>query len=385
MDQVDLHNKRVLIRADLNVPLQNGKILNETKLLAILPTLSLALKANAKVLLLSHLGRPKEGQYTPALSLQPIAECLSVLLGRTVRLEKNWLRGVEIAPGEVVLGENVRFNVGEEANDEVLAKQMGDLCDVLIMDAFATAHRAQASTVGIAKYAKIAVAGPLLVAELNALHAVMQDPKRPLVAIVGGAKVSGKLQVLQTLIEKVDTLIVGGGIANTFIAALGYSVGSSLYEPDLITTAKTLLEIARARSIELCIPIDVVVAEDLHHNKSRVTELDDIKKVEKIFDVGPKTSAQYKEILKQAKTILWNGPVGVFEVEHFESGTKNLAHAIAASGAFSVAGGGETLAAIDKYGIAKALSYVSTGGGAFLEYLEGKELPAVAILEARGT
>ncbi len=384
MEQCDLNNKRVLIRVDLNVPMQNGKILDETRLLAILPTLSLAILANARVLLLSHLGRPKEGHYSPEFSLQPIAKRLSVLLQQTIRLEKNWLNGVEIAPKEIVLCENVRFNVGEKANDETLAKQMSNLCDVFIMDAFATAHRAEASTVGIAKYAKIAAAGPLFVAELKALHSVMQNPKHPLVAIVGGAKISDKLQVLKALIEKVEILIVGGGIANTFIAALGYPIGSSLFEPTLVETAKMLLEMAKTRSVKLVVPVDVVVSKDLQDLNTRITDLGDIKAEEKIFDVGPKTSKQYKEILKEAKTILWNGPVGVFEVNAFEEGTKNLAEIIAASNAFSVAGGGETLAAIHKYHIAKKLSYISTGGGAFLECLEGKRLPAVAVLEERG-
>ena len=383
MDELVLNNKRLLIRVDLNVPMQKGKVLNDAKLLAILPTLSLALNANASVLLLSHLGRPKEGQYAPEYSLQPIAERLSALLQRTVRFERNWLQGIQISPGEIVLGENVRFNVGEEANDETFAKEMSKLCDIFIMDAFATAHRTQASTVGIAKFAKIAAAGPLLVAELKALHAVMQAPARPLVAIIGGSKISGKLQVLNALLEKVETLIVGGGIANTFIATLGFSVGSSLYEPDLIPMAKTLLETAKVRSVNIIIPKDVVVANDLQDAQTRVVGLEAIKKEEKIFDVGPKTSEQYRKILKEAKTILWNGPVGVFENSAFEAGTQKLANAIADSHAFSVAGGGETIAAIDKYHIENALSYISTGGGAFLEYLEGKKLPGVAALEAR--
>lgn len=383
MSKLDLHNKRILIRADLNVPMQNGEIANEAKLLAILPTLSLALKANASVLLLSHLGRPKEGKYDPEFSLQPIAGRLSVLLGKTVRFEKNWLQGVTIAPGEIVLGENVRFNVGEEANDQKLAETMSQLGEIFIMDAFATAHRAQASTVGITRFAKVAAAGPLMVAELEALRAVMEAPARPLVAIIGGSKISGKLQVLKALIEKVETLIVGGGIANTFIAALGFTVGNSLYEPELVPMAKMLLETAKSRGVEIKVPIDVVVAKDLNNSPSRVASIDAIEAEEKIFDVGPKSSECYKEILIKAKTILWNGPLGVFEKQAFESGTQKLAQVITEVKAFSVAGGGETIAAIDKYQISHALSYISTGGGAFLEYLEGKKLPAVAALEAR--
>lgn len=383
MSKLDLHNKRILIRADLNVPMQNGEIANEAKLLAILPTLSLALKANASVLLLSHLGRPKEGKYDPEFSLQPIAGRLSVLLGKTVRFEKNWLQGVTIAPGEIVLGENVRFNVGEEANDQKLAETMSQLGEIFIMDAFATAHRAQASTVGITRFAKVAAAGPLMVAELEALRAVMEAPARPLVAIIGGSKISGKLQVLKALIEKVETLIVGGGIANTFIAALGFTVGNSLYEPELVPMAKMLLETAKSRGVEIKVPIDVVVAKVLNNSPSRVASIDAIEAEEKIFDVGPKSSECYKEILIKAKTILWNGPLGVFEKQAFESGTQKLAQVITEVKAFSVAGGGETIAAIDKYQISHALSYISTGGGAFLEYLEGKKLPAVAALEAR--
>ncbi len=382
LSNCDLSEKRVLIRVDLNVPIQNGKIINDARIQAILPTLKLCLEANAKIMLLSHLGRPIEGQFDPNFSLAPIAVRLSQLIGQPVRLAKDWLEGVQVAPKEIVLCENVRFNFGEEANDEVLSKKMAALCDVFVMDAFATAHRAQASTVGVAKYAPMAVAGPLLVTELTALHAVMESPKRPLVAIVGGAKVSDKLQVLQSLVEKVNVLIVGGGIANTFIAALGHSVGSSLYERNLIPIAKELLQKASG-TFSLMLPIDVVVARDITDTYSiRTTKIADIKSSEKILDVGPESSRQYEKMLARAGTILWNGPMGVFEKEAFQEGTKQLAENIAHSAAYSVAGGGETLAAIEKFNVADKISYISTGGGAFLEYLEGKTLPAIAALES---
>lgn len=384
MKDIDLTDKAVIIRVDLNCPMENGEISNDAKIRAILPTLALAKRCMARVLLLSHLGRPKEGEYDPNYSLKPIAKRLSELLKQPVRLSKRWLEGIPIMSGEIVLGENVRFNVGEEANDEALSRKMASLCDVFIMDAFASAHRAHASTVGIAKYAPIAAAGPLLTAELHALSVVMKQAQHPLVAIVGGAKVSSKLSVLKSLLDVVDVLIVGGGIANTFIAALGHPVGSSLYEPELIAKAKELQEYAKQRKVNLIIPEDVVLAtENTNNAKTRISNCDDIQTDEKILDVGPKTTAKYADILKNAGTILWNGPVGVFEIPAFEAGTKALSMAIADSKAFSVAGGGETLAAIDKYDIKDKISYVSTGGGAFLEYLEGKILPAVAILEAR--
>ncbi len=384
MQDIDLTDKSVIIRVDLNCPMDKGEIISDAKILAALPTLMKARKCMARVLLLSHLGRPKEGQFDPQYSLKPIAIRLSELLKQPVRLSKRWLEGIPIMSGEIVLGENVRFNVGEESNDETLSRKMASLCEVFVMDAFASAHRAHASTVGIAKYASQAVAGPLLAAELHALSLVMKHPQHPLVAIVGGAKVSSKLSVLKSLLDLVDVLIVGGGIANTFIAANGNSVGSSLYEPELINTAKELQAYAKQKKVEIIIPQDVVLAtENANTAKTRITDCKDIKPDEKILDVGPRTRAKYAEILKDAGTILWNGPVGMFEIPAFEAGTKALSLAIAESKAYSVAGGGETLAAIDKFGIKDKISYVSTGGGAFLEYLEGKTLPAVAILEAR--
>lgn len=385
MDQINLQNKRVLIRADLNVPMQNGKILDETRLIAELPTLKQALKAEACVLLISHLGRPKEGHYSEEFSLQPIANRLSELLNKPVRFEKEWLNSnFTLSPGEIVLCENVRFNVGEESNDETLAKRMAALCDIFIMDAFATAHRVQASTVGVAKFAPIAAAGPLLSKEIEALSKVLGSPQKPLVAIVGGAKVSSKLLVLKSLIQKVDTLIVGGGIANTFLVAEGYSMGDSLFEPDLVATARELLKLAKDRGVTIVVPIDGIVAKEISENaEKRITDFSDIQPTEKILDVGPKTSERYDALLKNAGTILWNGPVGVFELEAFGEGTKQLAKAIANAKAFSIAGGGETVAAIEKYRVSKKISYISTGGGAFLEMLEGKTLPAVAILEER--
>ena len=382
MADVDLQNKRVIIRVDLNVPLEAGKITNDARIRAILPTLQKAISKQARILLLSHLGRPKEGEYNEAYSLKPVAKQLSLLLKMPVRFADHWLDGIEIKPGEIVLAENVRFNKGEKANEASLAKKMAALCDVFIMDAFGTAHRAEASTAGISQYAPIAVAGPLLIKELTTLQQVMQSPKRPLVAIIGGAKVSDKLQLLKSLIEKVDVLIVGGGIANTFIAAAGYPVGSSLYEPDLIPIAKELFNFAKSRAVQLVLPSDVVVAKEiLATASSHITELSTVQKDEKILDIGPNSAEQYVEIVKNAATILWNGPLGVFEIEAFSKGTEALANAIAASQAFSVAGGGETLAAIEKYKVSDKISYISTGGGAFLEYLEGKTLPAVAALE----
>lgn len=384
MTDLDLAGKRLLIREDLNVPVKNGKVTSNARLQAALPTIQTAVKAGARVMLLSHLGRPKEGEYDESASLAPVAERLSELLRQQVRLVKDWLDGITLQNGEVVLCENVRFNRGESDNDEALSRRMAALCDVFVMDAFGTAHRAQASTHGVARFAPIACAGPLLVAELEALGRALKAPARPMVAIVGGSKVSTKLTVLENLLQKVDQLIVGGGIANTFIAAMGYNVGRSLYEQDLLPTARSLSAKAKARGGEIPIPVDVVCgkafAEDAH---AEIKPVDQIADDDLILDIGPETAEQWVALLKQAKTIVWNGPVGVFEFESFSKGTEALARAIAQGEAFSIAGGGDTLAAIDKYGIADQVSYISTGGGAFLEFLEGKTLPAVAILEER--
>jgi phosphoglycerate kinase len=333
---------------------------------------------------MSHLGRPTEGQFDEASSLKPVAERLSKLLGKPVRLEKDWLDGINIAPGEVVLCENVRFNAGEEKNNDALGQKMAALCDIFVMDAFGTAHRAQASTHSVAKFAPIACAGPLLASELEALGKALKTPARPLVAIVGGSKVSTKLTVLKSLSEKVDQLIVGGGIANTFIAAAGFPVGKSLYEPDLIEEAKQLIAAAKHAGSDIPIPVDVVCAKEFSETaEATVKKVENVETDDLILDIGPDTAKLYSEILKTAGTIVWNGPVGVFEIEQFSHGTQSLSQAIAESDAFSIAGGGDTLAAIDKYGINDQVSYTSTGGGAFLEFLEGKELPAVAILESR--
>lgn len=381
MIDLNLEGKRVLIRVDLNVPMQNGVILDDARIQAILPTLDLALKARAKVILLSHLGRPKEGEFSSALSLAPIAVYLSKYLKRSVRFLPNWLEGVKLGPGEIVLCENVRFNIGEEANDETLSKKMAALCDVFVMDAFATVHRAHASTVGIAKYAPVACAGPLLTTELAMLSTILTNPKRPLVAVVGGAKVSDKLKLLKNLLMHVNTLIVGGGIANTFLAALGFPVGGSLYEPSFLETAKELLAFSKTKGVDLLVPLDVVVAPELElADQKKIVNVSEVGGLDRIFDVGPKSIEAYATILKSAGTILWNGPLGVFEREVFGIGTKALAEAIAGSEAFSVAGGGETVAAAEKYGIKNKISYLSTGGGAFLEALEGKDLPGVVAL-----
>jgi phosphoglycerate kinase len=335
-------------------------------------------------MLLSHLGRPVEGQYEESASLKPVAQRLSELLGKPVRLEKNWLEGIDIAPGEVVLCENVRFNVGEEENSDELGKKMAALCDVFVMDAFGTAHRAQASTHSVAKFAPVVCAGPLLASELDALGKALETPAKPLVAIVGGSKVSTKLTVLKSLSEKVDQLIVGGGIANTFIAAAGFSVGKSLYEPDLIEEAQRLIAEAKQAGSDIPIPVDVVCAKEFSETAvATIKKVDEVEADDLILDIGPDTASHYAELVKSAGTIVWNGPVGVFEIEQFSHGTRILAAAIAESSAFSIAGGGDTLAAIDKYGINDQISYTSTGGGAFLEFLEGKELPAVTILKSR--
>jgi phosphoglycerate kinase len=384
MTDLDLTAKRVLIREDLNVPISEGKVSSDKRIKASLPTIEHAMKAGAKVMIMSHLGRPTEGEYDPQFSLQPVADHLSGLLGTEVRLVKEWLEGVDLNDGDVVICENVRFNKGEKKNNDELARKMAALCDIYVMDAFGTAHRAQASTHGVAKYAPVACAGPLLAGELEALGKALGNPAHPLVAIVGGSKVSTKLTVLESLSKIVDQLIVGGGIANTFIAASGYEVGKSLYEPDLVDTAKGLSESARARGADIPIPVDVVCGKEFSENaKATLKPAAEVDEDDMIFDVGPETSRHFAELLKKAGTIVWNGPVGVFELDQFGEGTKALSLAIAESNAFSIAGGGDTLAAVDKYGIGDRVSYISTGGGAFLEFLEGKTLPAVAMLEER--
>jgi len=376
MADLALAGKRVLIREDLNVPVDDGVVTSDARIKAALPTIRAALDANATVMLMSHLGRPTEGEPDSKFSLRPVADRLAELLGIEVPLISDWIDGVDIEPGSVVLLENVRFLVGEKACDESLAKKMAALCDVFVMDAFGTAHRAQASTYGVAEFAKVACAGPLLAAELEALGKALTNPARPFVAIVGGSKVSTKLTVLDALAGIVDTLIVGGGIANTFIAAAGHQVGQSLHEPDM-------LEIARGLS-KVPVPTDVVVAKEFSADaKAVIKPVDAVADDELILDIGPETAQRFADILAGAGTIIWNGPVGVFEFDAFGAGTKLLAEAIADSNAFSVAGGGDTLAAIDKYGVADRISYISTGGGAFLEFVEGKQLPAVAILEKR--
>ncbi|MFY8274085.1 phosphoglycerate kinase [Pseudoalteromonas sp. SSDWG2] len=384
MADLDLAGKRVLIREDLNVPVKDGKVSSDARLRAALPTIQLALDKGAKVMIMSHLGRPTEGQYDEAFSLAPVVEYLNDKLSQDVRLAKDYLNGVDVADNEVVVFENVRFNKGEKANDEALAKQLAALCDVYVMDAFGTAHRAQASTHGVGMHAPVACAGPLLAAELDALGKALDNPKRPLVAIVGGSKVSTKLTVLDSLSNVVDQLVTGGGIANTFIAAAGHPVGKSLYEQDLIAEAQKLTDTARANGGDIPVPVDVVVGNEF--SESAVAQLKDVQDVtdeDMIFDIGPNTAKQLGDIIAQAGTIVWNGPVGVFEFDQFGNGTQSIAKAIAQSDAFSIAGGGDTLAAIDKYNVADKISYISTGGGAFLEFLEGKKLPAVAMLEER--
>jgi len=386
MTDLDLSGKRVLIRQDLNVPIDdNGRITSEQRITASLPTLKLALEKGAAVMVASHLGRPKEGQWSQADSLAPVAARLSELLGVEVPLVRDWVDGVEVAPGSIVLLENCRMNVGEGKDDEALSKKYAALCDVFVMDAFGTAHRAQASTHGVIRFAPVAAGGPLLMAELDALHKALANPARPLLAIVAGSKVSTKLELLSSLVGKVDQLIVGGGIANTFIAAEGHGVGKSLVENDLLETARNIDAAARARGAEIPLPVDVVVAPAFAADApATVKAVDAVGADDMILDIGPKTAAQYAELIARAGTVVWNGPVGVFEFDAFGKGTEALARAIAASSAFSIAGGGDTLAAVDKYGIADEVSYISTGGGAFLEFLEGKTLPAVAALEARG-
>ena len=384
MADLDLAGKRVLIRQDLNVPVKNGVVTSDIRIQASVPTVKLALEKGAAVMIMSHLGRPEEGVYDEASSLKPVAERMAQLLGCPVRLEKDWINGVEIKAGEVVLCDNVRFNKGEGKNNDELGQKMAALCDVFVMDAFGTAHRAQASTHSVAKFAPIACAGPLLSAELDALGKALETPTKPLIAIVGGSKVSTKLTVLESLSSKVDQLIVGGGIANTFIAAAGFPVGKSLYEPDLIPEAKRLMEAAKAAGSDIPVPTDVVCAKEFSESAiATIKKVEEVEADDLIMDIGPDTAKRYAEMLKAAGTIVWNGPVGVFEIEQFGEGTKTLSMAIAESPAFSLAGGGDTLAAIDKYGINDKVSYTSTGGGAFLEFLEGKELPAVAILKTR--
>lgn len=386
MTDLDLKGKRLLIREDLNVPqADDGTVTDDTRIRASLPTIRHAADAGAKVMLMSHLGRPEEGVYSEADSLKPVADCLSRLLGQEVRVIRDWLDGnFSVADGEVVLFENVRFNQGEGKNNDELSQKMARLCDIFAMDAFGTAHRAQASTHGVAKYAPVACAGPLLAAELDALGKALQNPAHPLIAIVGGSKVSTKLTVLESLSHIVDQLIVGGGIANTFIKAAGYNVGKSLYEADLVAEAQRLIQAAKAKGGSIPVPTDVVVGKKFDANEPAVIKkVADISDDDMIFDIGPETAQTYADYLKKAGTIVWNGPVGVFEFDQFGAGTRTLGMAIAESPAFSIAGGGDTLAAIAKYGIGSQVSYISTGGGAFLEFLEGKKLPAVEILEQR--
>jgi phosphoglycerate kinase len=385
LTDLDLRGKRVLIRQDLNVPLKNGLVTSDQRIKASLPTIRYCIDAGARLMIMSHLGRPTEGKVEDQYSLQPVANYLSEALGKQVALNTNYL---ELSPsmqdGDVILLENVRFNVGEKSNDETLSKQYATLCDIYAMDAFGTAHRAQASTHGVGLHARIACAGPLLSAELEALTLALDEPGRPMVAIVGGSKVSTKLTVLDALFKVVDQLIPGGGIANTFIAAAGYDVGKSLVEVDLIPEAKRLLELARLKGKEIPVPTDVVCGKEFSEQaKAVVKSVADVEADDMIFDIGPDTAAKFAEIMDQAATIVWNGPVGVFEFDQFGQGTKTLAEAIASSEAFSIAGGGDTLAAIDKYDLASDISYISTGGGAFLEFLEGKQLPAVTMLEQR--
>jgi len=385
MSDIDLDGKRVLIRQDLNVPINEGRITSEQRITASVPTIELALQKGAAVMVTSHLGRPTEGSWSQEDSLAPVAQRLSELLGRDVPLIRDWVDGVDVQPGQVVLLENCRMNVGEKKDDESLARKYAALCDVFVMDAFGTAHRAQASTHGVIRFAPVAVGGPLLMAELDALALALEKPARPLLAIVAGSKVSTKLQLLSNLVGKVDQLIVGGGIANTFIAADGHGVGKSLYEADLIEVARKIGADARARGAEIPVPTDVVVATKFAADApAQVKAVDAVGDDELILDIGPETAERYARMIMSAGTVVWNGPVGVFEFEAFGNGTETLARAIAASPAFSIAGGGDTLAAVDKYGIASDISYISTGGGAFLEFLEGKELPAVAALAERG-
>ena len=385
MTDLDLAGKRVLIRQDLNVPVKDGEVTSDKRIRASIPTIEHCIKAGAKVMIMSHLGRPTEGEYAEEFSLKPVATRLSSLLDKKITVVRDWLDGVgDMADGDVVLCENVRFDVGEKKNDDALSKKMAALCDIYVMDAFGTAHRAQASTHGVAKYATVACAGPLLAGELEALGKALDNPKRPMIAIVGGSKVSTKLTVLDSLSKVVDQLIVGGGIANTFIAADGHNVGKSLYEEGLVEEARKLKAAAQAKGGDIPVPVDVVCGKEFSESAVAETKkVDQVTDDDMIFDIGPETAVQFAEMLKSAGTIVWNGPVGVFEFDQFGEGTKTLGMAIAESDAFSIAGGGDTLAAVDKYDIADKVSYISTGGGAFLEFLEGKKLPAVEILEER--
>jgi phosphoglycerate kinase len=384
MTGLDLKDKRVLIREDLNVPIKDGAVTSDARIRAALPTIQAALAAGARVLVMSHLGRPEEGKYAEEFSLAPVAKRLSQLLGVPVPLKKDWLAGVEVRSGEIALLENVRFNKGEKKDSDDLARQMAALCDVYVMDAFGTAHRAEASTHGVAKYAPIACAGPLLVSELSALETALEKPARPLLAIVAGSKVSTKLTVLESLLSKVDRLIVGGGITNTFLASAGFNVGKSLYEPAMLDICRRLVEQSKQRGIAIPMPTDVVVAKEFSSKaEADVKPVTDVRPDEMILDIGPDSAEAMSGLIASAGTVLWNGPVGVFEFEQFGEGTRTLATAIARSKAFSLAGGGDTLAAIEKYGIEDSISYISTGGGAFLEFVEGKKLPAVDILERR--
>lgn len=385
MTDLDLSQKKILMRQDLNVPVARGRVTSDARIRAAIPSIAQILEQpGTSVIVLSHLGRPVEGQVEEKYSLAPVAGRMQELLGRPVRFERDWLDGVETSPGEVVLCENVRFNAGEKSNDEVLARKMAALCDVFVMDAFGTAHRAQASTEGVARFATEVCAGPLLVREVMTLRDALEDPARPMLAVVGGSKVSTKLTVIEALLDRCDQLIVGGGIANTFIAAAGYEVGTSLHEPELIPEAQRLIRLAHQKGGNIPIPKDVRVATSFDASaESRVRLLDEVQADEMILDIGPLAAADYAEIIWGSGTIIWNGPVGVFEFPNFAHGTQSVAEAIAGCGAFSIAGGGDTLAAIDQFGVESDISYVSTGGGAFLEYVEGKTLPAVAILEQR--
>ncbi len=382
LDQIDVKNKRVLIRADLNVPVREGKVTSDARIKASVPTIRQALDNGAAVMVMSHLGRPEEGGFDEQYSLAPVAERLGELLGEPCELVTDWIDGVDIEPGTVVLLENVRFLNGEKANDDELARKMAALADVLVFDAFATAHRAQASTEGVIRYSKTAVAGPLLAREVAALDKALANPARPLVAIVGGAKVSGKLEVLEALIEKVDQLIVGGGIANTFLAAAGHRIGKSMHESELVDKARQLMVQAEKKGARIPMPTDVLTAERFHQDAHAT--LRDVKRVhpeEMILDIGPETAGQLAEIIRNAGTVLWNGPVGVFEFESFHPGTQAISHAVAGCKGFTLAGGGDTIAAIEKYHVADKIDHISTAGGAFLEYVEGKELPALAALK----
>jgi len=381
LDQIDVKNKRVLIRTDLNVPIRDGKVTSDARIKASLSTIRQALDAGAAVMVMSHLGRPEEGEYDAQYSLAPVAEKLGELLGEPCELVADWIDGVEVEPGKMVLLENVRFLKGEKKNDDDLAKKMAALCDVFVMDAFATAHRAQASTEGAIRHSKTAVAGPLLAREVAALDKALANPARPLVAIVGGAKVSGKLEVLEALIDKVDQLIVGGGIANTFLAAATHRIGKSLFEPELVDKAEALMIQAEKKGAEIPLPTDVLTAERFSQDAhATLRDVERIHPEEMILDIGPETAGRLAEIIRNAGTVIWNGPVGVFEFESFHSGTQAVAHAVAGCKGFTLAGGGDTIAAIEKYHVADRIDYISTAGGAFLEYVEGKELPALAAL-----